>query len=131
MTLSHLRCWSGANGMEVKVENFVEHLLIRLVGGCLEEIPVTAPHGMHEEHGTEHAGGHFGIYVAKFAILDAALENSRHEPTPPFHDLGRVESYEVGKAAEFRVDETEERGELRRPQEAPVAAHELRERLPG
>src|SRR5207302_2603339 len=44
-----------------RVQNFVEHLLIGLVRGCLEQIAMVAPERVHEQHRAQHARGDGGI----------------------------------------------------------------------
>src|ERR1051326_2563942 len=102
-----------ADRVEVEVEHFVEHLLVGLVRGGLEEIAVAAPERVHEQHRAQHARGDSGIYGTKLPALDAALDNARDETPDPLDDLAAVKTSEVGKVAELRVDETEERGKFR------------------
>src|SRR3954462_1249651 len=130
MVLTHFpHPWCRADGVEIEVQNLVEHLLIGLVRGCLEEIAVTAPERVHEQHRAQHPRRDRGVDGAKLAAPHTALDDSRDEAEDALDHLTPVEAREVGKIAELRVNETEERGEIWRPEESPVSAHEMGERL--
>src|SRR5690348_8376935 len=113
MVLSHFSRRYRAKGAKVEIEHFVEDLVVGSVCCCLdEEVAMAAPHRVHEQHRAQHARGDLRIHAVEFATFDATLKNACHESAPPLDDLARVESYEVGKAAQLSVDEPEERGEL-------------------
>ena len=119
--------WCRANGVEIKVQDLVEHLLIGLVRGRLEEIAMAAPERVHEQHRAQHPRRDRGIDAAKLAASHTALDDARHEAEDALDHLATVETREIGKIAELSVNETEERGEVRRSEKSPVSAHELRE----
>ena len=114
MVLSPLsRCGSRANGVEIEVQNFVEHLLIGLVRGCLEQIAMVAPERVHEQHRAQHARGDGRIDLAEFPGAHATLEDACHQAQNALDDLASVEAGQVGKVAELRVNQPEEGREVR------------------
>src|SRR5947209_7577628 len=123
------RRWCRPNGVEVEVQNFVEHLLISLVGGRLEQVAMAAPERVHQQHRAQHPRRDCGIHLAELTAPGAALDDARDETEDPLDHLAAIEAREVGKIAELRVNESEERGKVRRAKKAPVAANELRERF--
>src|SRR5690349_3409908 len=112
--------WCRSDGVEIKVQYFVEHLLIGLVGGGLEQIAMAAPERVHEQHRAQHPRCDRWIDRAELAAADTALDDPRHEAEDALDYLAAVEAREIGKIAELRMNETEERGKVRRPEESPV-----------
>src|SRR5205814_1873886 len=125
--LSRYRC--GADGVEIEIENFFDDLLVGLVRGCLEEIAVAAPHCVHEEHRAEHPRRNGGVDLSEFTVAHTTLDDAGDQTQNALDDFATVKAREVGEVAQLRVNEAEQRGEIRRSEKAPIPAYELRERV--
>src|SRR6476660_2091624 len=102
----------GTDGMEKEIEDFVDDLLVGLVRRRLEQVAVTAPHPVHQQHRTEHARGHGRVDVAEFTVTDTTLDDPCDEAELSLDDFPSVEAGEIRKVAQFRVDEAKEGGEI-------------------
>ena len=65
------------------------------------------------------------------ADFDPARDDPRDEPVTAHHHFLGVKASEVGKIVNLRVNQSEQRSELRRPNEAPVSPHEIDQCLRG
>src|SRR5207248_4155324 len=96
---------------------------------CLEEIAVAAPHCVHEEHRAEHPRRNGGVDLSEFTVAHTTLDDAGDQTQNALDDFATVKAREVGEVAQLRVNEAEQRGEIRRSEKAPIPAYELRERV--
>src|SRR5437868_873204 len=87
------------------------------------------PETVHDERSGEHARCHRGIDVAKLTRFNTTCDDRRDQTMATSHDLFRVKAREIGIVVNLRVNQPEERRELRRPNETPEGAHELCQRF--
>src|SRR5438094_2959100 len=98
----------GANCMEIKVEHFLDHLLVGLVRGGLEQIAMAAPHRVHDQHRAEHAGRDRRVHLTELTSADATFDEARNEPQNSFDDFTSVKARKIRKAAKLRVNESKQ-----------------------